>query len=761
MSNVFRSSSLSGLFVSLSLVLLPASFVSQANSAPTEVPLEGKGGHGETFGSVASTIVSDDFSAADWDASLWRLFDPRGDATLFASGTNLIVRVPGGRSHDLVADCNCAPRLLQPANDTDFEVEAKFDSKGTTRYQGQGIIVHQDDDTYLRFEIVYKDPPSNPAIFVGFVDGGVETTYISRGLPQAPSYLRVTRSGDMWTLRYSTDGVSFTVEEPFAQAMTVTEVGLDWVTNVVDPLLGEYATRRFVGNVDYFFNTASPISPEDGGNPSAPTNPFVDVWYGDVQNLGQLGVPQKWANVIGEVWDSEPIQSLSYALNGGPSNPLNMGPGSLNDRLTRDGDYNIEIDYNDLHVGLNDVVITAIDTLGEQTNKTVMLNFTSGTTWALPDTVNFESAPSIADEALVVDGLWSMVDGGVRTDSGAVGLDRALVVGNVNWKTEYEVLVPFTVHTVQPLLHAVGLALGWRGHVGSEQPRFGHPYQALVFIRDLTGTPDLQLLRVEDDYTDVVQASVHTSAQIGARYLMRVRSESIGGGMSRVSARVWADGESEPGTWQIDSEFGTMNGSILLLAHRTDVTFGNVVLTPLGSFAPDVRTVTVVADGGGDVLISPPSWVGYSTGDTIVVTGAPHAGWFFNGWLQGLSGSENPDTIVVMSDTTIVASFGSVVTGIGDTPLLTGFSLHPNWPNPFSDVTHLEYELPEASVVDIEMYDVAGRRVHAERVFGVGGLNRFAFSGRDRTGRKLPNGVYFYRVSAASGTAIRKMIILR
>jgi hypothetical protein len=35
------------------------------------------------------------------------------------------------------------------------------------------------------------------------------------------------------------------------------------------------------------------------------------------------------------------------------------------------------------------------------------------------------------------------------------------------------------------------------------------------------------------------------------------------------------------------------------------------------------------------------------------------------------------------------------------------------------------------------------------------------FAGRDKAGDALPSGVYFYRVTSATGTASRKLLIMR
>ncbi|UCG52597.1 MAG: VCBS repeat-containing protein, partial [Candidatus Latescibacterota bacterium] len=65
-------------------------------------------------------------------------------------------------------------------------------------------------------------------------------------------------------------------------------------------------------------------------------------------------------------------------------------------------------------------------------------------------------------------------------------------------------------------------------------------------------------------------------------------------------------------------------------------------------------TTNVVGNGQ---ITKAPSQTTYAPGDTVTVTAVPDPGWSFVSWSDGLTGSENPDTIVVMSDTTVTATF--------------------------------------------------------------------------------------------------------
>ncbi|UCG51793.1 MAG: DUF1349 domain-containing protein, partial [Candidatus Latescibacterota bacterium] len=331
-------------------------------------------------------IESDDFHATTLDTTRWQFVDPVGDVTLLMSGTNLVMGVPGGTKHNVSSSGILAPRIMQDAANTDFEIEAKFDSEGDETYQGHGFIVQEDDDTFLRLEMIFTD--TGPNIYAAYVNGGSSTTELYQALTPAPPYLRVTRTGDSWDYQYSYNGTSWTSAVVFTQSLVVSEVGVFCSTSASGSAYWD--TPFYAGNVDYFFNTATPIVPEDGGDPTAETTPVIEVWNGDTPAFGQHGIPQQWANIMGRVWDTDGVDTLYYSLNGGATSPLTIGPNSP--RLVDDGDYNIEVDYADLNPGANSVVITAIDDIGERRDTTVTVNYTDGVTWAMPDTAKFESA---------------------------------------------------------------------------------------------------------------------------------------------------------------------------------------------------------------------------------------------------------------------------------------------------------------------------------------------------------------------------------
>lgn len=90
------------------------------------------------------------------------------------------------------------------------------------------------------------------------------------------------------------------------------------------------------------------------------------------------------------------------------------------------------------------------------------------------------------------------------------------------------------------------------------------------------------------------------------------------------------------------------------------------------------------------------------------------------------------------------------------------FALLQNAPNPFNPVTEIRYQLSEASVAVIAIYDALGREVRVlVDGFVEAGYRSMVWDGRDEAGELVASGVYVIRMEAGDFLAVRKLTLIR
>jgi hypothetical protein len=84
-------------------------------------------------------------------------------------------------------------------------------------------------------------------------------------------------------------------------------------------------------------------------------------------------------------------------------------------------------------------------------------------------------------------------------------------------------------------------------------------------------------------------------------------------------------------------------------------------------------------------------------------------------------------------------------------------SLSQNYPNPFNLTTTIEYDLPRAAFVTLDLFDLLGRKietlVNSEQEAG---HYTATWNGQDK-----PSGMYLYRLQAGDYTETMKMLLLK
>lgn len=88
--------------------------------------------------------------------------------------------------------------------------------------------------------------------------------------------------------------------------------------------------------------------------------------------------------------------------------------------------------------------------------------------------------------------------------------------------------------------------------------------------------------------------------------------------------------------------------------------------------------------------------------------------------------------------------------------------LHPSVPNPFAPRTTIHFQVPEASVVDLGIYNVLGQRVRTLPAGDLpGGEHSQEWDGRDDRGEDLPPGIYFVRITIGSASESQRLVLVR
>jgi len=114
-----------------------------------------------------------------------------------------------------------------------------------------------------------------------------------------------------------------------------------------------------------------------------------------------------------------------------------------------------------------------------------------------------------------------------------------------------------------------------------------------------------------------------------------------------------------------------------------------------------------------------------------------------------------------------IAVLGYVTTGVAGRPAAgpaagRGPAISRAYPNPSRGATAIEYQLACEGEVSLSVYDACGRLVRTlESGTKKAGRHNAAWDGRDDSGNRAANGVYFFRLTSAGRTAAGRMAIIR
>ncbi len=111
----------------------------------------------------------------------------------------------------------------------------------------------------------------------------------------------------------------------------------------------------------------------------------------------------------------------------------------------------------------------------------------------------------------------------------------------------------------------------------------------------------------------------------------------------------------------------------------------------------------------------------------------------------------------------VMVSTGSNVSTANENILMPNqFRVYDAYPNPFNPVTTLRYQLPEANMVTVKIYDMAGREVkNLIDQQQSQGLHSIQWNGTNNLGKAVSAGIYLYHVQSGMYNQTNKMILLK
>ncbi len=115
--------------------------------------------------------------------------------------------------------------------------------------------------------------------------------------------------------------------------------------------------------------------------------------------------------------------------------------------------------------------------------------------------------------------------------------------------------------------------------------------------------------------------------------------------------------------------------------------------------------------------------------------------------------------LVMLGNTTYLNVILRIFTDIEETSVRPpdAFSLSQNYPNPFNPSTKINYALPEAAHVKLQVYNILGQCV----INLIDEVQEPGYHSYDWNTGDIPTGVYFYRIKAGKFEKTKKMVLLK
>ena len=113
----------------------------------------------------------------------------------------------------------------------------------------------------------------------------------------------------------------------------------------------------------------------------------------------------------------------------------------------------------------------------------------------------------------------------------------------------------------------------------------------------------------------------------------------------------------------------------------------------------------------------------------------------------------NKSTVVVAEGVELLEK--EIITNIKN--LKSEIKLYQNQPNPFTDQTMIQFDLPGSEMVTIDILDISGKQIYHLSASFPKGVNQLVIDADE-----IPNaGIYYYRMTAGDFVETKKLIYIK
>lgn len=93
---------------------------------------------------------------------------------------------------------------------------------------------------------------------------------------------------------------------------------------------------------------------------------------------------------------------------------------------------------------------------------------------------------------------------------------------------------------------------------------------------------------------------------------------------------------------------------------------------------------------------------------------------------------------------------------------INAFKLLQNYPNPFNPSTTIEYQIPEAGDVEVNIYNVSGQVVKTiESNFKTEGTHKVTWDSKNANGQNVASGIYIAQVKYQNALLVKKLMLIK